>query len=698
MLLAAAVALGLSAQLWLIPRRPVWAWVHYGVALGLGGVCLGLVRPKFASQPDQEQVSAWLELRRWALAAVCLLILVVLHAPGKIWPEIKPPHLFWAVYLLLLIICLAAVELLESLAYLRWGVIALIVLTIAGLQASSWPDYRINIELRPWGLQAYLITLLLTVAVGLLLEFGGRTAKSSGIKRWEWAGLGLILLAALGMRLYHLTEIPPEIYDDETWHGWHEAGIMASRNLFHEQLFRGAHEGVPLMTFINMSPFIRIFGNNLWAWRFSGVFYGLAGIVVVFLVVRCWYPALIALTCAGLIATWGPHLHHSRIGTSCFVQTLLLTTLCVWCWSRAVLGYGWSNWIWCGLGLGFALQNYAADRLIPFLLAGLSGIYVCFHWHRRQALGLALGLAAIGGSAVVSLGPYVPYALYSNDQLNHRLSITIFGDSQPAQALRESFHDQWLPLIWHQFLHNFGMFHVYPEDPGEPPLLFGRLGPHLEPLTAALAALGLIAMLGVEWKQARTWVFLGWAVATLVVGGMLTTQSPEIKRVFPAGAAYLLWPALGISWLSQTFKSLWKPLGIVSAVGLVLAAGACNVNEYLLDYYHHYYEPHREKLLWQAILSQDPQSRLIVTDEEVRYKERLFPKYVFATPTAAGLPEDVTRENITLIFNPEKRPAWVMRWEQYLADVQSCPFPQPDRPRWTLVTGHADGRMPEKEH
>ena len=264
-------------------------------------------------------------------------------------------------------------------------------------------------------------------------QFASATARwAATIRAQLWqARVDLAILAGLAAvaaiaRLVLLEDIPPGLHGDEGW-----TGIDARRVL--DEGWIGPYVtsalGQPTGFFYLTAPFIKLFGDTVFAIRLVSALTGIATVLVAYLTFRVMFDRTLA-TFAGIflaVSIW--HLHYSRIAFTVISWPLLVMLTLLFLF----LGLKTGRWLWYGLaGLALGVGAYTYNAYPVFI--GALGVFILW-----QVLWLALRrqndeirrfggrVIFLGVIAIIAALPLILYAVDSaNDYFAHHNGISVF--------------------------------------------------------------------------------------------------------------------------------------------------------------------------------------------------------------------------------------------------------------------------------
>lgn len=140
------------------------------------------------------------------------------------------------------------------------------------------------------------------------------------------AYLIFILVVATILRVYQLDRVPPSLFGDEVDVGYQAYSLLKTGqdmmgNSWPVLIHSLSEYRAPLFIYSDI-PFIAIFGLNEWGVRLAAVFWGVLGILGIYLLANKIFNQRIALLSAGFLSISPWHIQYSRAG---FEVTMLLT-------------------------------------------------------------------------------------------------------------------------------------------------------------------------------------------------------------------------------------------------------------------------------------------------------------------------------------------------------------------------------------
>ena len=389
------------------------------------------------------------------------------------------------------------------------------------------------------------------------------------MKRYpKWLPIVLILLLALGLRLYGLTEIPPGLTHDEANHGREAIGILRGFALFFFPLNYGSE---PLYSY-TVAASMWLFGETLFALRLVNVLFSVATIGITFLWVRHRFDVATALITAVLLSISFWPLASARealragmlpffMGTAVWVFWLLLEQAEL-SKSSAASRNRWGLAAAFGICVALTLHIYLAAR-VAWLIFPLFLLYLAWRQRdtfRRSWFPVLVGLL-LAGVLVTPMFVYLaqnPYALTRLGMLDGPLQDLRSGNFGPIWQNGSS---ALLAFVWPGYGDQFLAYNI----PGRP--VFGAL-------SALFFVLGVLVCLWRWQRPSYAFVLLWFGVG--ILPSLITGPTANTTRNLAALVPVFILPAIGFStavhWLKSRNQQLaaWLPAA-VAAVWLIFA-------------------------------------------------------------------------------------------------------------------------------
>ena len=351
-------------------------------------------------------------------------------------------------------------------------------------------------------------------------------------RRTERLLLVLVLLAAAGLRIYHLDGVPPGWRDDEVVETVVHAALIRQG---HWLLFFPQAEGhEPLYHYLS-AAWISVAGQSLFIVRLLSAFFGLLSVAALYRLARRLFGGPTALLAAAALGAsfWG--LMYSRfklrqVGT---VAPMLLAFDFFFraMDARAPTARRRRDGLLAAVWMAASLYTYYAARAIPLILLALAAHLWLFHRQQMRGHWRPLALAAAATAALVAP---LAVAIVLTPQSQARLAVV---GAPLAEMLRGN------PDA---VLRNTAETLAMPAFTGDPEFLYNIPGrPLFEPLGALLFGLGLL-LAAWRWRQPRYAFLLLWLVGGLAPA-FVSTPSASLGHTIAAQPAVYLLPALAVA-------------------------------------------------------------------------------------------------------------------------------------------------------
>lgn len=359
--------------------------------------------------------------------------------------------------------------------------------------------------------------------------------------RLELAGLAVVLLVALLVRVVNLEHIPVNLGGDEgTWGNQARAmldgGVLANP-------FSTRWLNFPSLAFLILASSMRIFGETVAGLRMLSALTGTASILTTFLLARELWGRRVAWAAAALLAFGHYHMHYSRLAYNNITDSLLVT-LALYLVVRGMRSRRAFYFALTGAVMGLGWYEYFGARLVNVIVV----IYmlwrgaVDYRFSRVWWRFLAVLLAVVWVVAAPLLLHYLAHPADFNAGW-YRVSI-----AKPEWFVREQEYSGLGPvaLLWRQFWKSISAFH-YTLDPT---FHYRASIPMLDFVSGVLFLLGLVWATA-HWRERGGGLLLIWFWLVLILGWVLTENPPSSQRLIIITPALALLIGLGLSWLAE---------------------------------------------------------------------------------------------------------------------------------------------------
>lgn len=555
-----------------------------GMLVGAGGL---LAPAPDRQQKEQQRIGQWLQQNGWIL-----FLLLALVAEG------------------LTIRQMAADEFSKS-SGIYW-IIGIILVIIAGVmhdyapqasQSDPEPETDLLVGAEPAGATDHHSAPAShaqqdEAAAGSTVRTVYPRAWRAWRRQWlEWLIVLGITAMALWLRLYRLNDFLPSMHGDEG-----EMGELARLAL------RGPASGIrpqplplfgigfldhPTLFHYLQAPALVLFGDSLSGLRTLSAIFGALCVPPLYLIARRGWGQIAAVTAAWLLAVSHLHIHYSRIALNNIQSVwtiVVLVMLFVLAFSQqrqqqnqqqqqqqrpAVLLL-----ILAGLTIGLSQYFYYGSRLLPVV----AGIYLLFLLFKRQ-----FSFAQFLGLAMATLVPYSPMLyLYSRNWqsfLNRTQGVSVISPEGVAHILGgDATWPRDIPwLLWEQLKRNSSFF----VDKGDSSSFYLQDLPAFDPLTVLLFWLGLGLVL-TRGRRFQNFALLVWVGTGVVLGGILTNDSPYGPRLIMMVPAVYLIAAVPLQRLYNVLHQLWSAAAHVVVGGVLILAGLGTLQANYTTYFDTY--------------------------------------------------------------------------------------------------------------
>lgn len=365
--------------------------------------------------------------------------------------------------------------------------------------------------------------------------------------------IAVVMLASAVLCIYDNEHIQPGLHGDEAESGIEARNINAGK---YNTLIGVGWYDQPLPSFLVQAIGLRLFGDSVSGLRTTSAVVSLLTLPLVYLLARKLFGDRVALIALVLMACAHWFIAYARLGIN-YNQTTLLEVLAV-----LAFWHGWQTqkmrwFLLSGLATGAGLYLYFASRLVPILLIAFAAYL--FYWQRTgQARAPRLRgqhIALWLGALVIIFDPMGLFFLDHAKEFNSRASfVFLFSDSPintREQKLKIYTGSEDVPTALAVQVYRYAtLFNVGGARDGQ----YGNTLPLVEYYTAVFFVLGLAYAL-YHTPQPRYMLLLLWLALTVLVGGVLTIESPFTPRLVGLMPVPFMLAAV-------TLDQVWKKLEI----------------------------------------------------------------------------------------------------------------------------------------
>ncbi len=390
--------------------------------------------------------------------------------------------------------------------------------------------------------------------------------------------LGIIVVAAFGLRVWQLETIPGTLGGDEGSQGF-EAIRMIRGEL--RNPFTTGWTSVPTMSFLFTVPSIGLFGNTAFSLRLPWALVGALTVLIVFRLVTRLAGLTLGLMTAALLATYHYHIHFSRLGSNQVADPFFVALALLFLYRAYDDGHP-RDWALCGVAVGLAQYAYTGTRFTAIIVAFLVLSFLVrdgLPFWRAQRRGILILL----GAALVTAAPMIQYAIRFPDDYNARLNqigIIQSGWLKREQVVR---NQGALPILLDQFQRAALAFNAYPDRT----VWYGSPQPLFDFPSGVLFLLGL-GYASLRLNDRRRLPLLAWWWGAMILGGVLTESPPSSQRLVTLAPPAVFFVALALQRSGQVVQRAWRVRALQRLVPhlgvVVLALSLASVKWYFVDF------------------------------------------------------------------------------------------------------------------
>lgn len=263
------------------------------------------------------------------------------------------------------------------------------------------------------------------------LDNNARKTSPFDFQRGDFFWIILLLFFGFAVCAFALNDIPVYIIPDEGAF-WETARALAQKEI-HPAIFDSGVYTFPIASSIFQGWILRIFGINLWSWRFASVIPAVMTVIPLYLLAKLWFGRTTAITAGAMMLANPYFISFSRMGYN-NSQALFPVTLCIFFFALAARkGSFFYLWL-AGLTVGFSFYTYFATWLgLVTLCFG-----VLYLWVRKELTPkktfIVLGTILIAWSVVFA--PRIAYTASGplNEGLVYKIIETNFINVFYARA------------------------------------------------------------------------------------------------------------------------------------------------------------------------------------------------------------------------------------------------------------------------
>jgi glycosyltransferase involved in cell wall biosynthesis/4-amino-4-deoxy-L-arabinose transferase-like glycosyltransferase len=389
---------------------------------------------------------------------------------------------------------------------------------------------------------------------------------------YEMAVFVFIIGLAAVLRLWNLSEIPPEIHGDSAECGIQ--GLLVLRGKIDDIFGFSPWYSTPFPAYLPYTISFGVLGTNLLALRLPSAVIGVLCIIPLYFMVRGWAGRRAAQIATILFALSHSAIHFSRIGLW-NVQALFLE-LIAFALLAAALRKGSAVWASSsGIVTGLGFYTYTGGRLILVVAVAALSLQLLLG-PRRRWFKVAVFVAA--GFAVAITPLVVSYVV----NRSHVTAVT--RETSTLGILRV-----------HTILTLRGFVNHGDRS--------GQYATHqaiASPTIATLALIGVLVALA-RFRETESRLILLWTVLGLLLGSVLIMDPPSSTRLIMVFPVPCIFAAVALETLFEWLErkgGRWRPAWIATACILIIGQSAVfNLGGYRIHMRNRY----REARIWDVV-------------------------------------------------------------------------------------------------
>ncbi len=417
-----------------------------------------------------------------------------------------------------------------------------------------------------WAIHILSLIFIFVAAFGFTTSRKKRAVKSDTWRWFEIAVLIAVLLLALFLRIYKLTQLPYGFWYDEADDGLNALQIFG--NMMNIPVFASSTQ-LPAHLIYLIALSIKVFGQSIFAVRIVSALFGVGTAAAAFLVGReLFNNRKIGILFALLLAVTRWDLVWSHIGmhgvTVPFFELLSFGLIL-----RALRLQRFKDYLLAGLALGLGLCFYVPYRLFPLVMIILL-VLICLAHHDYLKKTWRHLIVFVFGAFLISV-PISQFAVFHADEFWGRTDqVSIFSGRTVQEGIQTALKTTGQHLAMFTYKGDRNGRHNIPSEP------------MLDLVTGTLFILG-VALCLYRIKKPVSILFLFWLLIMLIPGIFsLDFESPQTYRSIGSMPAALLFAIVPISALIEDQLHIFKrKTSILIVTSLVLVFfSICSLNIY----------------------------------------------------------------------------------------------------------------------
>ena len=439
----------------------------------------------------------------------------------------------------------------------------------------------------------------------------------------------LLLIAGLLIATYQLQDIPNSIKGDEG--NFFETARFVANREYTVSIFGFGVYSYPSISAFFQGWIMRLFGKDIWGWRFASVLPALLSVIPLYLLARDFFNRRVAILSSLIYISLPYYLSFARLGYN-NSQAILFVIICVWLFFQGLKRKSLLYIFLSGAAAGLGFLTYTSGRLGLVTITILFGLLILFRLRKTGARRFLLVASVIFliGIILVAL-PHLLYGMNNDPRaLRYKLIESLFFNLDYTIALFGS--DRVFAESAVTYLYDYQM--VLNPDLYARLLLRGltrtMLGFQLDEfstnfyLSAALAGpiavifyvTGFWSLVLHFWKS-NVYPVLIWFFSGIFFLSIISTYPPRPAHMVPIIPVLALFSGLGIYLIVEGVQEYlaskdwsWKPLRTLLYIVIVVVIMIAGTREYFIES-PKVYRPNLEQVMNWAGLHNPPDTEIV---------------------------------------------------------------------------------------
>ncbi len=219
----------------------------------------------------------------------------------------------------------------------------------------------------------------------------------------------LLLIAGLLIGTYQLQNIPNSIQGDEG--NFFETARFIANGKYTESIFGFGVYSYPVFSSFIQGAIMRIFGKDIWGWRFASVIPALLSVVPLYLLGKEVFNRRVGIISSLIYISSPYYLAFARLGYN-NSQAILFVILCVWFFYLGLKRKSLFYLFLTGMASGLGFLTYSSGKLGAVIITILFGIFFILKIFRKGTRRFLLVgiLVFVIGYTLIAL-PHLSYGI-----------------------------------------------------------------------------------------------------------------------------------------------------------------------------------------------------------------------------------------------------------------------------------------------